>query len=235
MMPALPSRPRAGHARHGLSRSCQLIQRGWQRAPPADRVVRIMVNLAGAVCAVSFARASLDYFVQTHRLIGGLFCIEQAWFAAAFLLRRPATAVSGQPGNWLLAVGGTFGGLLFRPVGAHQLWAVRAGFLLQLAGLILAIGSLMALGRSFGFVAADRGVVTRGPYAAVRHPVYASYLLIQTGYVAQATSWRNLAVLIVATGCNIGRILAEEKILSGSSAYRGYRERVRFRLLPGLW
>src|SRR5262249_11276549 len=140
-----------------------------------------------------------------------------------------------QRGRGLWAGGGPVGGLLLRPAGAHALWAVRAGFVLQLAGLILVIGSLAALGRSFGFVAADRGVVTRGPYAAIRHPVYASYLLIQTGYVVQAASWRNVAVLMFATACNIGRIIAEEKVLSGSPAYRSYRLRVRFRLFPGLW
>jgi protein-S-isoprenylcysteine O-methyltransferase Ste14 len=219
----------------GSARPRQLIRWAQHRPPSADRAVRVCVNLAGAACAAWFARASFEYFVQTHRLIGGLFCVEQTWFVLAFLLRRPAREMSQQLGAWLLAAGGTFGGLLLRPAGAHPLWAVRAGFVLQLAGLILVIASLGALGRSFGFVAADRGVVTRGPYAAIRHPVYASYLLIQTGYVVQAASWRNLAVLLFATACNIGRIFAEEKILSGSSAYQAYRQRVRFRLLPGLW
>lgn len=217
------------------TRSSELIRWARHRTPSVDRAIRVCVNLTGAAFAAWFARASFDYFAHTHRLIGGLFCVEQAWFVAAFLLRRPAREVSQQLGSWLLAAGGTFGGLLLRPAGVHVLWAVRAGFVLQLAGLILVIVSLAALGRSFGFVAADRGVVTRGPYAAVRHPVYASYLLIQTGYVVQAASWRNLAVLIFTTACNIGRIIAEEKVLSGSSAYQSYRQRVRFRLLPGLW
>jgi protein-S-isoprenylcysteine O-methyltransferase Ste14 len=219
----------------GAARPSQLIRWARHRTPSVDRAIRVSVNLAGAACAGWFAQASFEYFVQTHRLIGALFCVEQAWFVVAFLLRRPARAVSQRLSSWLLAAGGTFGGLLLRPAGAHALWAVRAGFVLQLAGLILVIGSLAALGRSFGFVAADRGVVTRGPYAAVRHPVYASYLLIQGGYVAQAASWRNLVVLIFAMTCNIGRIMAEERVLSGSPVYRAYRQRVRFRLLPGLW
>lgn len=206
-----------------------------RRTPSSDRAIRVLVNIAGAACAAFFARASIEYFIQTHRLIGGLFCVEQVWFVVAFLVRRPARAVSPNLTSWLLAAGGTFGGLLLRPAGAHALWAVRAGFILQVAGLVVVIGSLIALGRSFGFVAADRGVVTRGPYAVVRHPVYASYLLIQIGYVVQAVSWRNLAVLICVTACNLGRIIAEEKVLSGSAAYRRYREAVRFRLLPGLW
>jgi protein-S-isoprenylcysteine O-methyltransferase Ste14 len=205
------------------------------RTSPSDRAVRVLVNVAGAASAAWFAQASIEYFLQTHRLIGGLFCVEQAWFVVAFLIRRPARAVSPSLASWLLAAAGTFGGLLLRPTGIHAVWGVRAGFVLQLAGLVLVIGSLVALGRSFGFVAADRGVVTRGPYALVRHPVYVSYLLIEVGYVAQALSWRNVAVVICVTACNIGRIVAEEKVLSGSTDYLRYRESVRFRLLPGLW
>jgi protein-S-isoprenylcysteine O-methyltransferase Ste14 len=134
-----------------------------------------------------------------------------------------------------VAFGGTFGGLLLRPGGAHPLWGVQAGFGLQLAGLLIAITSLAALGRSFGFVAADRGVQTRGPYAVVRHPVYASYLLIQSGYVLQSLSPRNAAVFAFAAACNTGRVLAEERLLGTSPAYRAYRERVRWRLIPYLW
>jgi MFS family permease/protein-S-isoprenylcysteine O-methyltransferase Ste14 len=136
--------------------------------------VRILVNLIGAVGAALFFRASVQFYLHTHRLIGGLFVIEQAWFVVAFLVRRPQRAVSRRIGSWLLAFGGTYGGVLFRPDGAHQPWAVDTGFGLQLAGLVICIISLLALGRSFGFVAADRGLKTRGPYAVVRHPVYAS-------------------------------------------------------------
>jgi protein-S-isoprenylcysteine O-methyltransferase Ste14 len=200
-----------------------------------DRLVRIAVNLAGAAGAALFARASLLFFLHTHRLIGGLFLVEQAWFVVAFLIRRPDRAVSRGLASWLVAFGGTFAGVLFRPGGAHPPWGIAAGFGLQLGGLAVCIVSLLALGRSFGFVAADRGVQTRGPYAWVRHPVYASYLLIQAGYVMQAVSGRNILVFAVATGRNVGRVLAEERLLSGSAAYRAYRERVRWRVIPYVW
>jgi protein-S-isoprenylcysteine O-methyltransferase Ste14 len=200
-----------------------------------DRLVRVGVNLIGAAGAGLFARASVLFFLHTHRLIGALFVVEQIWFVVAFLIRRPERAVSQRLTSWLVAFGGTFTGILLRPSGAHPAWGVAAGFGLQLAGLAGCIVSLLALGRSFGFVAADRGVQTRGPYGLVRHPVYLSYVLIQSGYVIQAVSLRNIAVLAAATGCNIGRVLAEERLLSQSAAYRAYRERVRWRMIPHLW
>lgn len=215
------------------------VIRTWIKAAsfPAglERPVRIAVNLAGAVDAVLFAHASLQFYLRTHSLIGAAFLAEQTWFVLAFLVRRPPVAVSRSPWSWLLAIGGTFAGLLVRPDGAHPPWGVEAGLVLQLAGLAVCVMSLVALGRSFGLVAADRGLVTRGTYAVVRHPVYASYLLIQSGYLLQSVSLRNVLVMVLASGCNVGRALMEERVLSGSSAYETYRQHVRWRMVPGIW
>lgn len=59
--------------------------------------------------------------------------------------------------------------------------------------------------------------------------------LIQCGYVLQAVSVRNIAVVAVATGCNARRAICEERVLAGRSGYAAYRRRVRRRLLPGVW
>lgn len=208
---------------------------GMRVTPGAERLIRIAVNVTGAAFAALFARASLRFYLSTHSLVGGLFVIEQTWFAVAFLIRRPSRAVSRKLGNWLLAGGGTFGGLLLRPNAAHPSWGVPAGFGLQLAGLVIVIVSLLALGRSFGFVAADRGIKTRGPYAVVRHPVYAAYLLIQCGYVLQSVSVRNIAIFAFVSACNVGRALAEERLLAESASYRAYQRHVRWKLIPFLW
>jgi protein-S-isoprenylcysteine O-methyltransferase Ste14 len=210
---------------------------GWaaSRSARTDRVIRIGLNLVGAAGAAFFAQATLRIYLQTHRPIGAAFCFEQMWVVAAYLIRRPATRVSRRWGDWLLAFGGTFAGVLFRPDGAHPQWGVTTGLVLQLVGLTICVAAFLTLGRSFGFVAADRGLVQRGPYAVVRHPIYASYLLLQLGYVFQSLSLRNALVMLIASSCNVGRILAEDRVLASNEEYCAYRSRVRWRLIPGVW
>jgi protein-S-isoprenylcysteine O-methyltransferase Ste14 len=199
------------------------------------RLIRISANLFGAGGAAYFAQASLQFYLQTHRLIGAAFLVEQMWVVVAYLIRRPARAVSGRPGDWLLAFGGTFGGVLSRPIGAHPQWGVEFGLGVQLVGLAMTLVAFLALGRSFGFAAADRGLVRRGPYAIVRHPIYASYALLQSGYLLQSISVWNAFVMLFVTSCNVGRILVEDRLLATNEQYEAYRTQVRWRLLPGVW
>ena len=211
-------------------------------APPADPeparstwLIRTSLNLVGAVGAAYFAKASLQFYVQTHRLIGAAFLVEQTWVVVAYLIRRPARAVTRRMGDWLLAFGGTFGGVLFRPGGAHPQWGVSIGLGIQLLGLVICFVAFLALGRSFGFAAADRGLVTRGPYAVVRHPIYASYLLVLSGYLLQSISVWNALVVVFVTSCNVGRALVEDRMLATNRQYEAYRSHVRWRLVPGVW
>ena len=201
----------------------------------AERLVRIATNLIGAIGAAFFAQATLRVYLQSHRLIGAAFFVEQMWIVVAYLIRRPARSASRRLGDWLLAFGGTFAGVLFRPDGSHPQWGLTAGLAVQLVGLAICVTSFLALGRSFGFVAADRGLVRSGPYAIVRHPIYASYFLLQFGYLLQSISLRNALVMLVASGCNVGRAVAEDRVLATNKDYDAYRRQVRWRLIPGIW
>jgi protein-S-isoprenylcysteine O-methyltransferase Ste14 len=202
----------------------------------SGRLLRVLGNIVGAAGATFFARASFEYFLHSHRLLGAGFFVQQSWVAVAFLVRRSAQATSHRWTDWMVAFGGTFGGVLLRPNGLHPAWGVRVGLGLQLVALAVWALSFSALGRSFGFVAANRGVVTRGPYAIVRHPIYASFLFGLLGYLLQSASIWNLAVLAIVGVCTVGRTLAEERLFDATSpSYRSYRARVRWRLVPGFW
>jgi protein-S-isoprenylcysteine O-methyltransferase Ste14 len=203
--------------------------------PRSQLVVRVSLNIIGAAGAAYFAYVTLSAYFQTHRPIGLLFFAQQAVVVVAYLVRRPASAVTLRFGDWLLAFGGTFSPVLLRPDGAHSQWGQSTGLALQLVGVIIALWSLTTLGRSFGFAAADRGLVSAGPYAIVRHPIYSSYVFLLAGYLFQSFSLRNVLVALVSIGCDIGRIRAEERVLAHNPGHPAYCRRVRWRMLPGVW
>ena len=178
----------------------------------SSRLIRVSANVVGAVGAAYFAKASLDFYVRTHRLIGAALLVEQMCVVLAYLIRRPARAVTTRKADWLLAFGGTFGAVLLRPYGAHPEWGIRIGLMVQLVAVSMGVVTYLTLGRSFGFAAADRGLVTRGPYALVRHPIYACYLLALSGYLLQSISVRNALVVVFVLGCDVGRAAVEERV-----------------------
>lgn len=216
-------------------------ERQWRLLAPSssrtqsETLVRWSVNLVGAVGAAYFAAITLQGYAENHRPLGvGLF-VEQMVVVGAYLIRRPARVVTRRAGDWILAAGGTFTPVLLRPDGAHPPWGVDAGMALQIVGLAVCVSSLIVLGRSFGFAAADRGIVRTGTYAVVRHPIYSSYLLLQGGYVLQSISLGNILVFVVATAFNVGRAVVEEDLLAENPEYGAYRAKVRWRLVPGVW
>ncbi|MFL5922206.1 MAG: methyltransferase family protein [Gaiellaceae bacterium] len=154
----------------------------------------------------------------------------EAWVAVLFLVRRPTSNVSSRRLAWIAAPIGSFAMLLARPEsgGLPQLPCE----VVQLFGVAVALLSLGTLGRSFGLVAANRGVKTAGPYGLVRHPAYTGYLIAYLGYTAENPSLRNFALLALSTAFQLVRIREEERVLSGDAGYRTYTSRVRFRLVP---
>lgn len=85
-------------------------------------------------------------------------------------------------------------------------------------------------------VARDQRVVSSGPYAIVRHPMYAGALVMMVGVpMALGSFWGMLGVPALAVVI-VWRLLDEEaQLVRELPGYAAYRERVRFRLVPGVW
>ena len=100
----------------------------------------------------------------------------------------------------------------------------------------------MAVNRFFSSVVriqADRGqyVVTTGPYAVIRHPGYSAGILIILASGVALGSWLAAAVVVIASlPFLLYRAITEDRFLQAElPGYRAYAERVRWRLVPGIW
>lgn len=85
-------------------------------------------------------------------------------------------------------------------------------------------------------VGEEQKIVTSGPYAIVRHPMYSGALVMLVGVPLALGSWWGLLLVIPITAVLVWRLLEEEKFLiTNLAGYPEYQSKVRFRLLPLLW
>lgn len=79
-------------------------------------------------------------------------------------------------------------------------------------------------------------VISSGPYAVVRHPMYAGALVLLAGISPALGSWWGWLPLPAMVATIMWRLLDEERLLAaGLPGYAEYRQRVRFRLVPFVW
>ena len=85
-------------------------------------------------------------------------------------------------------------------------------------------------------VTLDQKVISTGPYAVIRHPMYSGAIVMLLGTPLALGSWWGLLVFILITYIIVWRLLEEEKFLSQSlSGYKEYCQKVQYRLLPFIW
>lgn len=189
---------------------------------------------AFAVCTVAFAVANIAraWWIDTSRWTLPFLLATEVYTLLLVLFARRAVARDFTPVS-VLATAYAMGFLvLIEPRGVTRLAPEMVGVALQVVGLTWQFGSKVALGRAFGLLPACRGVVTRGPYRVVRHPIYLGYLVGHVGFLLVNFSWQNTAVLALLYGAQLVRIQREESVLAENHEYRAYQRRVRWRLLP---
>ena len=83
---------------------------------------------------------------------------------------------------------------------------------------------------------ADQKVISTGPYAIVRHPMYLGGIVMLCGVPLALGSWWGLTTVVPITIVIILRLLDEEKLLTKSlRGYSEYRDKVRWRVVPFVW
>jgi protein-S-isoprenylcysteine O-methyltransferase Ste14 len=206
------------------------------RARLADERVRDLIARACIVVLFTLLSVNLlgDY-LQTGRVTGLLLLAGEGLVVVLTVVRRRARLVDRSFAAGVMTTVSLAGPPLLRasevtPIAPDEMTAIISAF-----GLIVVIIGKMALGRSFGVAPANRGVVVRGPYSLVRHPIYTGYMITHTGFLlANPVPW-NIGIILVADAALVVRALMEERVLKADAEYQGYCERVGWHLLPGVF
>ena len=121
---------------------------------------------------------------------------------------------------------------------SHALFARRPPFIaVQVAAVLLMLAARITFGRRSFHAAANPtagGLVTTGPYAYLRHPIYAAVLYFMWAGAFDAMSSLAVASALIASAGAAVRMLSEERLLiERYPEYRDYMARVR-RIVPFL-
>ena len=106
---------------------------------------------------------------------------------------------------------------------------------LILCGVCFSCFALLHLGRSFSLMPEARRLVTDGPYASIRHPLYVGEFAATLGLMLQYLSPMAIAIVVTVVLLQFQRMANEEQVLSEMfPEYGEYRLRTA-RLLPGIY
>jgi protein-S-isoprenylcysteine O-methyltransferase Ste14 len=208
-----------------------LTRRGLESGTITDLLARAIVIVLFSLLSINL----LGDFLRTGHLTGLLLLASEALVVVLTFIRRRTTLVDRSVAGLVTTVVSIGGPPMLRALdeGGFAPDAVTAA--VSAAGLSLVVIGKIALGRSFGITPANRGVVMRGPYVIVRHPIYAGYLVTHLAFLVAHPSAANAAVVVIADTALVIRALIEERVLSADADYRSYCARVGWHLVPGVF
>ena len=189
-------------------------------------------------CVTATALVFLFRLTPTLGLVGWLYVLQHL-IVLVFALKRSGSLVTDYSlsSNMAVVVGYV---CPYAQVICLYWWPGRvtwpnAGLMLVTVAAVFSIVCLLTIGKRFGVRPALRGLVTRGPYRFVRHPLYLSYVIAGIGFNLQLSNFATRLLVLIGWTAMIHRVLAEERIVSRDPGWPGYAEVVRYRLVPGLW
>ena len=127
----------------------------------------------------------------------------------------------------------------------HRLgWSTVPTFVALLGDILVAVGLYIVflVFRENTFTSAtievtdEQKVISTGPYAVIRHPMYSGAFIMLLGIPLALGSWWAFIFVFLLFAAIVWRLLEEEKFLAKNlPGYKSYRQRVRYRLIPLIW
>jgi protein-S-isoprenylcysteine O-methyltransferase Ste14 len=194
--------------------------------------------LGRAAVGALFAMLSMNLwadYLKTGRLTGLLFLLSEALVVVLTIIRRPARNVDRSFLSRALTMISLLAPTMMRATSKTPLVPDAVTAMVSTVGVAIVILGKVTIGRSFGIVPANRGIVATGPYNVVRHPIYAGYLLSHAATLVAYPGLRNACIILAGDICLVLRALAEERMLSSDREYQVYCGRVAWHLVPGVF
>ena len=152
-----------------------------------------------------------------------------------YAVRLPQRGTDHRFAVIFIAFSGTFAAISasFLPGGTRRDGLLLFGDILATAGLAYSVWGLAYLRRSFSIIPEARRLVTGGPYALSRHPVYLGEIATALGVNIASGGWLSALAVVYFIACELLRMRWEERILAQTfpAQYPEYARRVP-RYLP---
>ena len=210
--------------------------------PQPINVGKSILTLTGLRLAAGNVALALLFFAallpNSQSLVSGM--ANFIWMLGAVimgvlsLVRVPPKRVALDPAAFIATAGAMILPAMMRPLLSGGGTIATIGILVECAGIVISQAARFWIGRRFGLLPANRGIVSSGPFRMVRHPIYLGWLVLSLGFGLAYPSFRNWFCLIAAGLFTIWRIVLEERLLSEDPEYRAYCRRVSSRLVPGV-
>ncbi len=171
-------------------------------------------------------------YLNTGSPITLVYLVDQLIVLGFVLARRRTEEISTRIDDWFVGFAGTFMAMMFSPASGALIVPVNVIVAVMIGGLLIHLAAKLTLRRSFGVVAANRGVKSSGPYRLVRHPMYTGYMLSQTAFILAGPTLNNSIVLGLCWGLYLWRIGAEERVLRNDPSYASLPG---YKLLPWIY
>jgi len=197
----------------------------------ADSAARMIIVVLFSFMAVRIGA----HFLETGRLTGLLLLASEALVVVLTAFRRAPMVVDRSVRARMLTTLAMMGPPLVAPARVTPLMGDMMSAAICAVGLLVVIGGKLSLGRSFGLIPANRGIVSTGLYRVVRHPIYLGYLITHVAFLAANPTVWNMVLLVGADLAQFARAVCEEGTLAKDPAYREYQTRVRWRIVPGIF